>query len=367
MKTFFLAILLFCLGACLASSVRDEFLEYKATYGRKYKSFEEEQTRMEIFKDNLHKIKRHNARRNVSWRMKVTEFADMTEEEFKSTMLGGYKRTPLSGNHPSGEKVNIADLPESVDWRDKGVVTDPKNQGSCGSCWAFATVEQIESYAAINNVTVPELSTQEVTTCTPNTMHCGGTGGCKGSIPQLGYNYIQLFGLTTESEYPYWSGVTGMTGNCKYDVDKRTPVATITGYNTIPRNDIMAAMSHLATTGPLAIAADASPWQFYGSGVFDSCSYSSNIGLNHAIQLVGYGTDPSEGDYWLVRNSWGSRWGEQGYIRLIREPELTCGTDSTPMDGLACEGGPGTDEQHVCGMCGILYDSSYPLGAKAWP
>merc|ERR1719286_103958 len=106
-----------------------------------------------------------------------------------------------------------------------------------------------------------------------------------------------------------------------------------------------------------------SPWQLYGSGVFSGCSYSSNIGLNHAIQMVGYGTDPQHGDYWLVRNSWGKLWGEHGYIRLQREAELTCGTDSTPMDGTACVGGPGIDEQHVCGMCGILYDMSYPLGA----
>merc|ERR1712116_19592 len=131
------------------------------------------------------------------------------------------------------------------------------------------------------------------------------------------------------------------TGSCKYDLERRTPVVSITGYNTIPANDIEATMTHLANVGPLAVAADASPWQLYGS-------------------------DPSHGDYWLVRNSWGKLWGEHGYIRLQREAELTCGTDSTPMDGTACVGGPGTDEQHVCGMCGILYDMSYPLGAHAF-
>jgi len=351
-------------------SLEDNLLweKFKLQHVKAYPHREEEEVRKGVFRANLRKIGAHNEREEQgleTWRMAVTEFADLTEEEFKQQMLGGYVRTPQSlGGHAKREVAS--DLPASVDWREKGVVTDAKNQGSCGSCWAFATVENIESYAAINNVTLTKLSTQEVTTCTPNPMHCGGTGGCRGSIPQLGYNYVQLFGLATNADYPYWSGTTGMTGSCKYDLERRTPVVSITGYNTIPANDIEATMTHLANVGPLAVAADASPWQLYGSGVFSGCSYSSNIALNHAIQMVGYGTDPSHGDYWLVRNSWGKLWGEHGYIRLQREAELTCGTDSTPMDGTACVGGPGTDEQHVCGMCGILYDSSYPIGAHAF-
>jgi len=353
-------------AASSALTVKDQFKDFKLEHGKKYSSPVEEAHREKVFGANLKKIEDHNATPGVTWTMVVNQFADLTEEEFKQEVLGGYIKTPQSGNHPAGDRAMIADLPESVDWRDAGVVTDAKNQGSCGSCWAFATVENIESYAAINNVTLTKLSAQEITTCTPNPLHCGGTGGCRGSIPQLAYNYVQLFGLATDHDYPYWSGVTGMTGNCKYDLERRTPVVGITGYNTLPANDMAATMEHLATTGPLAVAADATPWQFYGSGVFTGCNYANNIGLNHAIQMVGYGTDPTHGDYWLVRNSWGGFWGENGYIRLQREAELTCGTDSTPMDGTACQNGPGTDSQHVCGMCGILYDMSYPLGAKDW-
>merc|ERR1719367_2456392 len=112
-------------------------------------------------------------------------------------------------------------------------------------------------------------------------------------------------------------------------------------------------------------------WQLMpagGSCMAVECSlaaYDQNINLNHAIQLVGYGTDPEHGDYWLVRNSWGN-WGEQGYIRLQRETETVCGLDSTPMSGTACVGGPGSESQEVCGMCGVLYDMSYPLGAGEW-
>jgi len=347
------------------SGVLRQFQEFKADHGKSY-SVQEEPLRFKIFQRNMRKIENHNNRKGESWKMAVTQFADLTEEEFREEILGGYIRTPQSPHQGLRERSEVSQLPESVDWRERGVVSDPKNQGSCGSCWAFATTEQIESYAAINNVSLTKLSAQEVTTCTPNPLNCGGSGGCRGSIPQLGYNYVQLFGLASNADYPYLSGVTGLAGRCKYDVERRTPVVAITGYDTLPPNDMEAAMSHLATVGPLAIAADASRWQLYGSGVFSGCDYGSNIALNHAIQLVGYGTDSADGDYWLVRNSWGSLWGEHGYIRLQRESSVTCGTDSTPMQGTACQDGPGTDSQHVCGQCGMLFDMSYPLGAQEW-
>jgi len=345
------------------------WIQFKSKHGKEYISAQEEGIRRQIFRENIKKISAHNKEEEEgrqTWRMDVTQFADMTEQEFRDTMLGGYISTPRSQGF-TGLLTSLSSLPDSVDWREAGVVTEPKNQGSCGSCWAFATVENIESYSALANGSLLELSTQEVTTCTPNPLHCGGKGGCRGSIPQLGYNYIQLFGLATEHDYPYWSGVTGMTGTCKYDLEKRTPVVSITGYNTLPPNDLAATLSHIATKGPLAVAGDASQWQFYGSGVFNGCSYNHNIGINHAIQMVGYGTDPKHGDYWLVRNSWGKHWGEHGYIRLHRESELTCGTNTTPMDGTACQGGPGTEVQEVCGMCGILFDSSFPLGVHGFP
>merc|ERR1712037_590295 len=121
-----------------------------------------------------------------------------------------------------------------------------------------------------------------------------------------------------------------------YDFTNTAPVVGITGYNTLAPNDQAAVMTHLAEVGPLGVAVYASGWGGYSSGVYSGCAYDSNIALNHAVQLVGYGTDAAEGDYWIVRNSWGSGWGEGGYIN---------------------------DEQHVCGQCGVLFDVSWPLGA----
>lgn len=121
-------------------------------------------------------------------------------------------------------------------------------------------------------------------------------------------------------------------------------------------------MKAIATAGPVAISVDASKWHDYESGVFSSCSYSENMSINHAVVLVGYGTDEVDGDYWIVRNSWGTKYGENGYIRVKRESETKCGTDYTPLKGVACEGFEVPSK--VCGQCGILFDSSYPLGVR---
>ena len=159
----------------------------------------------------------------------------------------------------------MGQLPDSVDWRQMNAVTEVKDQGACGSCWvgnrwisdlillktfnfcqAFAATEQIESYTAIASGVLTVLSAQQMTSCTPNPLTCGGTGGCQGSTPPLGYNYIQLFGHIKEEDYPYTSGSTSQTGDCEYDLSSLTPVAAITGYMELPVNDQDAVMNHIA-------------------------------------------------------------------------------------------------------------------------
>lgn len=113
--------------------------------------------------------------------------------------------------------------------------------------------------------------------------------------------------------------------------------------------------------GPLSISVAASSFKDYHGGIFTGCDYENNIQLNHGVQLVGYGSEDGT-DFWIVRNSWGSSWGEEGFIRLLREASPGCGTDTT-TSGHVCQGGPGNDILHVCGMCGMLFETSYPLGA----
>jgi len=337
-----------------------QFAKFREQFGKVYKTKSEVYRRATIFAQNLKKIEEHN-KSGASWTMGINQFSDLTQEEFESLYMGGYKQMGSpSLDLPAREVKQAKDLPASVDWRN--VSSPVKNQGQCGSCWAFATTAVIESYQGITTGSTPVLSAQQVTSCTPNPLQCGGTGGCMGSIPQLGYTYIQLFGHVFEDDYPYTSGSTTQTGDCMYDFLNTPPQVGITGYNTLAANDQDAVMTHLAEVGPLAVAVYASSWGGYHGGVFDGCRFDSNIALNHAVVLEGYGTDESEGDYWLVRNSWGSSWGEGGYIRLKRQSEAQCGTDSSPMDGTACAGGPGNDEQHVCGQCGVLFDCSWPLG-----
>jgi len=253
-----------------------------------------------------------------------------------------------------------------VDWREEGVISAVKNQGQCGSCWAFGATEQIEAYTAIASGSLVELSAQQVTSCAPNTLNCGGNGGCAGSTPPLAYSYIQLFGQVSEADYPYVSGTTTNDEDCGYDLASLNPVASITGYNNLPANDQDAIMAHLANVGPLGISVAANTFKDYHGGVFSGCPYDQNIQLNHAVQLVGYGSDFSPAgvvDYWLVRNSWGESWGENGYIRILREANPQCGMD-TETSGHVCQNGPGySDPLHVCGMCGMLFETSFPLGA----
>jgi len=251
-------------------------------------------------------------------------------------------------------------LPDTVDWRTKGIVTNVKNQGSCGSCWTFGAAECVESLTAQQTNTLTVLSEQNILDCTPNPNHCGGTGGCGGGTVELAYDMvIKQGGLATEKSYPYISGNSGRDYSCKKGV---VPFANITGYVNLPVNQQDPVMDALANIGTLAINVDAASWVNYRSGVYDGCN-QKNPDIDHVVQLVGYGTDSKYGDYWLVRNSWGTGYGEKGYIRLKRESGTPrCGNDLTPSDGTGCDSGPPTVT--VCGTCGILFDVLYPVNKQ---
>jgi len=242
------------------------------------------------------------------------------------------------------------------------VVTAVKDQGHCGSCWTFAATECLESIVAIETGTLFTLSEQEFVSCVLNPDECGGTGGCEGATMELAYEYAEANGLVTEWTTPYTS-YNGVDGNCTLgNADLPVRVAGISGYEVTAQNDYGELMHAIANVGPVGITVDASKWSSYAGGVFDGCNQESPE-LDHGVLLVGYGTDPVAGDYWLVRNSWGPVWGENGYIRLARTADEggRCGTDVAPADGTGCKDGP--DSVEVCGTCGILYDASYPTGA----
>lgn len=352
-----------------------EFRSFLQQFGKAYHDEAELTMRHRLFHERLTQVAAINSRPGRTWVAGINPLTDRTSFEFKQ-LLGYNKglRGVVAGEAPAGSSgsINSADgetliaepLPESVDWRKytPPVVPPVKTQGECGSCWAFAAADAIESHAAIATGTLLSLSPQQLNSCAPNPQHCGGKGGCSGSTPQLAFNYtIHAGGITDIWSYPYLSGVKYKTLDCLSEEIMPLFVASISGFAQLPANDGLALATAIATAGPVAVALDADDWYVYSSGIFDSCN-KTHPDINHAVLVVGYGVENGT-KYWTVRNSWGPFWGEDGYIRLRRYDDEPCGVDTNPYDGFVCENGPSTVA--ACGECGLLADPSYPTGARA--
>jgi cathepsin L len=227
----------------------------------------------------------------------------------------------------------------------------------------FASTATVESHAAINSKLLYDLSVQQMTMCAPNVEHCGGVGACGGSTAELAFDYLAgSTGFVEEYHYSY-QAYGGSNSDCSLP-DYSEPKVFIDGYVRLPQNNYTAIMNAVANVGPVAINVDASNWHSYSSGIFNGCSFKENVDINHVVVLVGYGEEQGL-PYWLVRNSWSPSYGEAGYIRIARSDsdDTNCGVDSTPTDGIECEG---SDKPiKVCGVCGVIYDGSYPTGARA--
>merc|ERR1712000_600517 len=251
----------------------------------------------------------------------ATKFSDWTREEFKER---------LTNYVPSGDtlpEMDLSHLPlevaADVDWT--GAYTTPvKDQGQCGSCWAFSAVEQMESDLMREHQTKITMSTQELVDCTGSG---GRRSGCEGGDPTSAYKVIeQLGGIETENSYRY----TAKNGNCQFSKSKVT--ATVSDYKSVGRGSESSMQSYVGSTGPLSVCVDANKWDSYRGGIMTSCGND----LDHCVQIVGYGTSGST-NYWKVRNSWGTGWGESGHIRLKIGSNL-CGINQRAncCDSLVC-------------------------------
>ncbi|KAI5056357.1 hypothetical protein GOP47_0028175 [Adiantum capillus-veneris] len=283
------------------------------TYGR---SEAEEMMRFGIFKDNLAYIEAHNHGNGSSYRLGLNEFADLTLEEF---VASGYAGTPTTEVEAEAERAvevhhhhsSVEAIPASIDWRTRGAVTPVKNQGRCGSCWAFAVVGAVEGTQAISTGKLISGSEQQLTSCAPTS-----TGnGCNGGPRLSTLDWVINNGLASEEDYPYFSGNAGDPGVCK---DPKPPVSLqISGQVRVSANNEMALLIALADR-PVAISmqSDTRDFQLYTHGIFtgEGCSPPRT---GHAMVVVGYGTENGS-DFWIVKNSWGANWGESGYIRVMR-------------------------------------------------
>ncbi|XP_061351273.1 vignain-like [Gastrolobium bilobum] len=294
------------------------------------RSLDDKHKRFNVFKANVMHVHDTN-KMDKPYKLKLNKFADMTNHEFRSAYAGSkvnhhrmFKGTPRGNGTFMYEKVHR--VPPSVDWRKKGAVTPVKDQGHCGSCWAFSTVVAVEGINQIKGNKLVSLSEQELVDCDNDE-----NAGCNGGLMEYAFEFIkQNGGITTESSYPY----TASDGSC--DASKANdPAVLIDGHETVPANDEDALLKAVSNQ-PVSVAIDAggSDFQFYSEGVFTG---TCGTELDHGVAVVGYGTTVDGTNYWIVKNSWGPEWGEQGYIRMQRNI---------------------SDKK---GLCGIAMEASYPI------
>uniref|UniRef100_A0A2I9LNW7 Cathepsin L-like cysteine peptidase n=1 Tax=Centruroides hentzi TaxID=88313 RepID=A0A2I9LNW7_9SCOR len=323
-STYILVILLSAALSADSISYRDVLLQewevFKLTHGKQYEPAEDS-FRMKVFMDNKHKIAKHNTlyeKGIKKYKLAMNEFGDKLHHEFIRNM-NGFKRQ-YRNQYENGSTYlspSNVEVPKSVDWRQEGYVTPVKNQGECGSCWAFSTTGSLEGQNFRKTGVLVSLSEQNLIDCSKKY----GNEGCNGGLMDQAFTYIkQNHGIDTELSYPY----EGKDGKCRFS--KRTIGASDTGFVDVPEGSEKKLKEAVATVGPVSVAIDASheSFQFYNEGVYDEPDCSSEE-LDHGVLVVGYGTSEQGDDFWIVKNSWGITWGDNGYILMSRNKKNQCG------------------------------------------
>ncbi|KAM0876508.1 hypothetical protein ACQ4PT_036130 [Festuca glaucescens] len=299
------------------NKILDLFGSWSVKHSKIYVSPKEKVKRYEVFRHNLKHIVETN-RRNGSYWLGLNQFADVAHEEFKASHLGlniGLAGTNGTRAATTFRYESAVDLPWEVDWRKKGAVTPVKNQGDCGSCWAFTTVAAVEGINQIVTGKLESLSEQELMACDSTFDH-----GCGGGLMDFAFAYIMgNQGIHTDEDYPYLME----EGYCK-GKQPGSKVVTVSGFEDVPENSevsLLKALAHQPVS--VGIAAGSRDFQFYKGGVFEG---TCGTELDHALTAVGYGSSDGH-DYIIMKNSWGRSWGEQGYLRIKRgtgKPEGVC-------------------------------------------
>lgn len=314
---------------CAALSYKDVIFEeweaFKMKHMKHYNDKSEENFRLKVFMENKHLIAKHNQRAAnglKGFTLAMNIFGDLLHHEFVSLMNGfkkSYETDSMNGSTYLSPMSVV--IPTSVDWRTKGYVTDVKDQGQCGSCWAFSTTGALEGQHFRKLGKLTSLSEQNLVDCSKKY----GNDGCEGGLMDNAFQYIEdNHGLDTEQSYPY----EGKDDRCRFK--PREIGATDTGFVDIPKGNEEKLKEAVATVGPVSVAIDASheSFQFYSKGVYDEEECSSE-NLDHGVLVVGYGTSPANEDYWIVKNSWGTSWGDEGYIKMSRNKKNQCGIASS--------------------------------------
>jgi cathepsin L len=311
MKTF--VFLLFLIPLIYSQSLEESFESWLIQNNKNYATETDKQYRFGIYKANVEYIENHN-RQNRGFTLAMNQFGDLTSEEFARIYLG----TRINATKPTVKRSAPKDfaVPDSVDWRTKGVVGPVEDEGQCGSCWAFVSSESVASACAIKHGKYVLLSVQQIIDCSGSF----GNDGCNGGLPDQAFQYIiSTKGLDTWASYPY----TAQDGNCAFNA-ANIGSCTVTAYKDVTsgsETDLVTAI----VLEPIATAIDASQtsFQFYSSGIYYEPNCSST-NLDHGVLIIGYGSQSGQ-DYYLVQNMWGTSWGMQGYIMMSRNRDNNCG------------------------------------------
>ncbi|KAJ3693986.1 hypothetical protein LUZ60_009466 [Juncus effusus] len=285
--------------------------QWMTDFNKVYETETEKESRLKIFSENVEYINEFNKAKNRTYTLAINQFTDLTNAEFVA--LVGRAKLHYEGSKPSVNLTDTVPPPDSVDWRDKGAVTPVKNQKTCGSCWAFAPVAAIESLVQIKTQQLISLSEQEILDCV---LHAHSN--CTDGYAYDSFNFVASNGgLTTEDDYLY----TGTQMSCNSDKLSHK-AASITTHDNVPYNDEYQLMLRVAQQ-PVVAAVTSAGLQHYGSGVLTG---DCGTAVDHAVTLVGYGQSEYGPKYWIAKNSWGTTWGDQGYVYLAKDITTMGGT-----------------------------------------
>lgn len=304
--------ILFTLTHYFGPNSNSEFDAYLDKYNKSYNS-SEYMYRLKIFNTNLDYITLSNENTTKTYKLGLNNFTDMTHIEFKKQYLN-LNLLPLLNK--SNYVYNNVSIPLNLDWRSSGLVTDVKNQGQCGSCWAFSAIGAIEGQHALTTGKLTSLSEQNLVDCAYN-YSCDG---CGGGWPDKAMQYvIDNNGVDSESSYPY------IANDEKCMFNKSNVAANISKVVLLPSQNMTTLYNALGTVGPISVALDAEyDFQLYSSGIFESKECSKTM-LDHAVLAIGYGISINHTKYLIIKNSWGVDWGMDGYIYFSTEIDNMCG------------------------------------------
>ena len=304
-----------------------QFSNFQERFSKKYETLEELENRFQVFRSNLRNIIIHNLDSRQNFTMGVNQFTDLTPEEFKAQYVSGLQGKVESSGCGSFSS-SASGAPSAIDWRNKGAVTSVKDQGQCGSCWTFSATGAIEGAWAISKGQLIDLSEEQLVECAGLKY---GSMGCNGGQMDGAFKYVIEHGQCALSSYPYTSG-TGQSGSCKTSCSS---VAHLSKCSDVKPNDQISLKGAVAQQPvSIAIEADTKYFQSYSSGILTSTSCGTN--LDHGVLIVGYGEENGI-KYWLVKNSWSTTWGDNGYVKIAR-----------------------SDSTNDPGICGIAMQPSFP-------